>query len=220
MKEKLAALAKEYAKLYEEYDGLCGIDSNRVHLTRGEFEKMFPEYKTRDRKKYKRTGDGILGVWDKVKKPLGGILATAAIITMLGFAGHDDLQEAQAKAPVKAPETEAIVIEESKPEWTILGEFKVTAYCSCRTCCGVWADNRPNGVVYTASGEKAEAGKTIAVDTSVIPFGTEVKIGDTVYTAQDTGSAVKGNVIDIYFDSHGEALKHGVKHLEVEVRNE
>lgn len=166
--------------------------------------------------KYRKTGGGLLGVWDKAKKPLGGILATAAIITMLGFAGHDDLQEAQAKAP----ETEAIVVEESKPEWTSLGEFKVTAYCSCRKCCGVWADNRPNGVVYTASGEKAEAGKTIAVDTSVIPFGTEVKIGDVIYTAQDTGSAVKGNVIDIYFESHEDAVKHGVKHLEVEVKDD
>lgn len=172
-------------------------------------------------KKYRKTGGGLLGVWDKSKKPLGGILATAAIITMLGFAGHDDLQEAQ----VKAPETEVIVVEESKPEWASLGEFKVTAYCSCVRCCSVWAKNRPvdeNGkeIVYTASGERAEAGKTIAVDTSVIPFGTEVKIGDVIYTAQDTGSAVKGNVIDIYFDSHEDAVKHGVKHLEVEVRNE
>lgn len=49
MKDELAGIAKEYAKLYEEYDGLCGIDSNRVHLTRGAFEEMFPEYKTRDR---------------------------------------------------------------------------------------------------------------------------------------------------------------------------
>lgn len=158
-----------------------------------------------------------MGVCDKVKKPLGGILATAAIITMLGFAGHDDLQEAQIK---EEPKQEVELKQEPKQEWKALGEFKITAYCSCRTCCGVWADNRPNGVVYTASGEKAEAGKTIAVDTSVIPFGTEVRIGDVIYTAQDTGSAVKGNVIDIYFDSHDEALKHGVKHLEVEVRNE
>lgn len=176
-------------------------------------------------KKYRKTGGGILSVWDKVKKPLGGILATAAIITMLGFAGHDDLQEAQSKSLVThqvelKSELESELESELKDEWRSLGEFKITAYCSCRKCCGVWADNRPNGVVYTASGEKAEAGKTIAVDTSVIPFGTEVRIGDTVYTAQDTGSAVKGNVIDIYFDSHEEALKHGVKHLEVEVGND
>lgn len=50
MKEKLAAYAKEYAKLYAEYDGLCNISEDRVHLTRAAFEEMFPEHKTRDRK--------------------------------------------------------------------------------------------------------------------------------------------------------------------------
>lgn len=181
-------------------------------------------------KKHRRTGGGILGAIDKIKKPLGGILVTAAIITMLGFAGHDDLEEAQSKSHVTHQvelkrELKQEAKQELKQEWKSLGEFKVTAYCSCVRCCSIWAKNRPldeNGkeIVYTASGEAAEAGKTIAVDTSVIPFGTEVRIGDTVYTAQDTGSAVKGNVIDIYFDSHEDAVRHGVKRLEVEVRNE
>lgn len=181
-------------------------------------------------KKHRRTGGGILGAIDKIKKPLGGILATAAIITMLGFAGHDDLEEAQSKSHVTHQvelkrELKQEPKQELKQEWKTLGEFKITAYCSCVRCCSIWAKNRPldeNGkeIVYTASGERAEAGKTIAVDTSVIPFGTEVRIGDTVYTAQDTGSAVKGNVIDIYFDSHEDAVKHGAKYLEVEVRNE
>lgn len=177
-------------------------------------------------KKHRRTGGGILGTIDKIKKPLGGILVTAAIITMLGFAGHDDLEEAQSKSHVTHQvELKRELKRELKQEWKTLGEFKITAYCSCVRCCSIWAKNRPldeNGkeIVYTASGERAEAGKTIAVDTSVIPFGTEVRIGDTVYTAQDTGSAVKGNVIDIYFDSHEDAVKHGAKYLEVEVRNE
>lgn len=179
---------------------------------------------------YRKTGGGILGAIDKIKKPLGGILATAAIITMLGFAGHDDLEEAQSKSHVTHQvelkrELKQEPKQELKQEWKTLGEFKITAYCSCVRCCSIWAKNRPldeNGkeIVYTASGERAEAGKTIAVDTSVIPFGTEVRIGDTVYTAQDTGSAVKGNIIDIYFDSHEDAVKHGAKYLEVEVRNE
>lgn len=174
--------------------------------------------------KYRKTGGGLLGVWDNVKKPLGGILATAAIITMLGFAGHDDLQEAQSKSPLTHQvELKSELDGELKDEWRSLGEFKITAYCSCVRCCSVWAKNRPvdeNGkeIVYTASGERAEAGKTIAVDPDVIPLGTKVKIGDAVYTAQDTGSMVKGNVIDIYFDNHEDAVKHGVKHLEVEVK--
>lgn len=47
MKDKLAALAKEYEKLYKN-TGLCGIGTNGVHLLRKDFEEMFPEYETRD----------------------------------------------------------------------------------------------------------------------------------------------------------------------------
>ena len=47
-----------------------------------------------------------------------------------------------------------------------LGSFKLTAYCPCPSCCGVWAHNRPtdahgNETVYTASGEIAREGKTL-----------------------------------------------------------
>lgn len=49
MKDKLAAYAKDYAKLHDECNGLCGIDKDFVHLRRKYFEEMFPEYETRDR---------------------------------------------------------------------------------------------------------------------------------------------------------------------------
>lgn len=49
MKDKLAAYAKDYAKLHDECNGLCGIDKDYVHLSRKYFEKMFPEYETIDR---------------------------------------------------------------------------------------------------------------------------------------------------------------------------
>ena len=49
MKDKLAAYAKDYAKLCDECTGLCGIDENRVHLTRVPFEEMFPEHESKDR---------------------------------------------------------------------------------------------------------------------------------------------------------------------------
>ena len=35
------------------------------------------------------------------------------------------------------------------------------------------------------------------------------------FTAEDTGSAIKGNIIDIYFDSHDEALKFGRKNIKI-----
>lgn len=166
-------------------------------------------------KRFRRTGGGVLGAIDKIKKPIARILLIAGAITAFSFASADDLTEARVKNELLNSKNE---LNQELNEWENIGEFKITAYCSCEKCCGAWAENRPNGVVYTASGEKAEAGKTIAVDTSVIPFGTEVKIGDVIYTAQDTGSAVKGNVIDVYYDSHEEALNHGAKYQKVEVR--
>lgn len=110
--------------------------------------------------------------------------------------------------------------EPAEPEPVSLGEFKITHYCSCPACCGVWAENRPvddNGmeIVYTASGARAEAGKTIAVDPEVIPLGSAVIINGQEYIAQDTGGAIQGQRIDIYCGSHEEALQRGVIKAEV-----
>ncbi len=98
---------------------------------------------------------------------------------------------------------------EDIPDYTELGTFKLTAYCSCSKCCG-----KSDGI--TASGKKATANRTVAVDRSLIPFGTELYIpylSDEYYIAEDTG--VNGMVIDVYFDSHEEALNFGVKYAKV-----
>lgn len=89
-----------------------------------------------------------------------------------------------------------------------LGTYKITAYCPCAHCCG-----KETGI--TASGTKATAGRTIAADTSVLPFGTKVVINGHTYTVEDRGGAIKSNKIDIYFNSHQEALNFGVQYLEV-----
>lgn len=96
-----------------------------------------------------------------------------------------------------------------------LGEFKLTAYCSCAKCCGKWAYNRPNGIVYGAIGEELKEGYSIAVDPSVIPYRTEVIINGKTYKAQDCGGAIKGNRIDVYFEDHNDALEFGVQYAEV-----
>ena len=88
--------------------------------------------------------------------------------------------------------------------------FKLTAYCSCEKCCGQYALNRPNGVVYTASGNEAVSGRTVAVDPNVIPLGSTVVINGKEYIAHDTG-AFRGNIIDIYFDNHEDAWNFGAK---------
>lgn len=87
--------------------------------------------------------------------------------------------------------------------------YKVTAYCSCSKCCGK-ASGR------TASGTKATAGRTVAAS-GKFAFGTKLNIGGNIYTVEDRGGAVNGNKIDIYVNSHAEALSWGVRYLPVSV---
>lgn len=66
------------------------------------------------------------------------------------------------------------------------------------------------GMTYT--GTTATEGRTIAVDKNVIPLGWWVYIeGLGFRRAEDIGSAVKGNLIDVYFDSPDYATKFGLK---------
>lgn len=92
-----------------------------------------------------------------------------------------------------------------------LGEFKLTAYCNCEICCGQWAGGP------TASGTEPTAGRTIAVDPEVIPLGSTVYIDGFAYTAEDTGSAIKGKRIDLYLPTHEAALEFGVQYANVSI---
>ena len=101
--------------------------------------------------------------------------------------------EAAAEKPTEARSVER------QPKVIIVN---ATAYCSCVKCCG-----KSDGI--TATGTKATAGRTIAVDPAVIPYGTEVVINGHTYVAEDCGGAINGNDIDIYFESHDAALQFG-----------
>lgn len=98
--------------------------------------------------------------------------------------------------------------EEEKNRRISLGTFKLTAYCPCSQCCGPWA----NGI--TATGVTARANHTIAVDPRVIPYGSTVYIeGLGTFVAEDCGGAIKGNRIDVFYNTHSEALNSGVTEL-------
>jgi len=90
--------------------------------------------------------------------------------------------------------------------------YKVTAYCPCSKCCGKYA----NG--YTSSGTKATPGRTVAAPSNM-SFGTKLNINGKTYVVEDRGGAIKGNRIDVYVNTHSEALAWGVKYLPVEVQN-
>ena len=75
------------------------------------------------------------------------------------------------------------------------------------------------GDTITSTGTVPKEGTTIAVDPSVIPYGSKVYIPelDTVYTAEDCGSAIKGNRIDIFMSSESKCNEWGVKNITIYV---
>lgn len=114
------------------------------------------------------------------------------------------------ETPTSTPPIESeFVTKRTTGEQTSLGTYKLTAYCACSKCCG-----KSDGI--TASGVKAVQGVTVAADTSQLPFDTKILIdGLGEYTVQDTGGSIKGNRIDVYFESHQEALQFGVQYKEI-----
>lgn len=85
-----------------------------------------------------------------------------------------------------------------------MGSFVITHYCSCEECSGRWGTQ-------TATGNHCEQGRTVAVDPDVIAYGTRILIDDNVYVAEDCGSLVKGDHIDIYVEDHELVEKLGKK---------
>lgn len=105
-----------------------------------------------------------------------------------------------------------------------------TGYCKCGACCG-WKRNwllrpvyaygpdrgKPKQVGITASGTRARKG-TIAADTTIFPFGTILYIEGYGYgRVEDRGGAIKGNHIDLYFNSHRQATEWGCQNKIVRV---
>lgn len=91
-------------------------------------------------------------------------------------------------------------------------EARATAYWAVR---GV-------GKTYTASGRKAvwnpDGYSTIAVDPKVIPYGTKLFVeGYGFAIAADTGTAIKGDKVDVYFNTYKQACNWGAKYVKVYV---
>ncbi len=84
---------------------------------------------------------------------------------------------------------------------------KVTAYTPYDAGC--------NGI--TATGARATKG-VVAVDPSVIPLGSKVYVpGYGVAIAADTGGAIKGNRVDVCYETKNEAFSWGVQNVTVYV---
>ena len=110
----------------------------------------------------------------------------------------------------KKEEQKQEVITQSKQEAVVeipskyLGEFSISHYCSCPICTSTPKGSR------TATGHIPREGRTVAVDTKLIPLHSVIYIeGLGTFVAEDVGGAVKGKHLDIYIDDHQRALSLG-----------
>ena len=93
-------------------------------------------------------------------------------------------------------------VEPSRGERVLICE--ATAYCQ--------------GVI-TKTGTKPVEGRTVGVDPNIIPLGSKLTInGVSGYIAEDTGSAVKGYVVDLYLTSFDRCIQFGRQMVRVEVK--
>jgi 3D (Asp-Asp-Asp) domain-containing protein len=105
-------------------------------------------------------------------------------------------------------------------------QMRVTAYCPCSKCCGSYSDG------ITASGHKISQGDRFVAADKTYPFGTEMLIpgyknsknknSDAVDAVEvlDRGGAIRGKRLDVFFNTHQEALEWGVRHLDVKIREQ
>jgi 3D (Asp-Asp-Asp) domain-containing protein len=81
-----------------------------------------------------------------------------------------------------------------------------------------------DGITFTET--KVAEGRTVAVDPNIIPLGSllyiesESPLVGGFYVAEDTGSAIKGNRVDIYMESKERAFRFGEQDVEVTIMKE
>ena len=131
-----------------------------------------------------------------------GIIFAAIILAALTINAPGTAIEPAIPEQVPAP-----VQEPSRGERVLV--FEATAYCYGNI---------------TKTGTSPVEGRTIAVDPEVIPLGSKVYVScdtwpeiDGTYVAEDTGGAIKGNIIDVYMQDYDTCLQFGRRQVEVRV---
>lgn len=139
--------------------------------------------------------------------------AAAAVETTSDYTENEDENEnidyanTDTETPVEqeAPQEEYTGDTSSNGEY--LGTYTLTAYCGCEVCNG-------GNAGITAMGVEPSEGWTVACNS--LPLGTQISINGNVYEVQDTGNMDDGT-IDIFMNSHDEALNFGVQSADVYV---
>lgn len=105
--------------------------------------------------------------------------------------------------------------QQTQDEKWVTVRMRVTGYCACTKCCG-----KDDGI--TANMHRIRAGDVLVAADKKFRFGTQMMIpgyndGQPV-KVMDRGRAIKGNRLDLFFHSHAEAKRFGVKYMNVRVK--
>lgn len=111
------------------------------------------------------------------------------------------------EAPVEQEAPQEEYTEDISSNGEYLGTYTLTAYCGCEACNG-------GNAGITAMGVEPSEGWTVACNS--LPLGTQISINGNTYEVQDTGNMDDGT-IDIFMNSHDEALNFGVQSADVYV---
>ena len=118
-----------------------------------------------------------------------------------------DYTDTDAETPVEQEAPQEEYTENTSSNGEYLGTYTLTAYCGCETCNG-------GNAGITAMGVEPSEGWTVACNS--LPLGTQISINGSTYEVQDTGNMDDGT-IDIFMNSHDEALNFGVQSADVYV---
>jgi len=120
-------------------------------------------------------------------------------------------------------EYQPILVTYRRMELTSLGSYYITAYCPSE--CGYNGSNFPVGWM-TASdtichradyNHRLSEPTTCAISRSIHSFGTEFYIPefDRTFVAEDTGSAVKGKHLDLFYEEYSDVYNFPTGYYEV-----
>ncbi len=160
-----------------------------------------------------------------VRQPVNAVIAVGTYVEQ---AAPETMPPEPAPEPPKKPQIDKKPAPSKKPEPSkqpvikdgviITPEGEVLTYTrSMQSVATAYTNTDPGCSEWTATGTVARYG-AIAVDPKVIPYGTRMYIvsndGKYVYgtaVAEDCGGAIKGNRIDLYYDTEAECWDFGVR---------
>lgn len=93
-------------------------------------------------------------------------------------------------------------------EFEAVGVYYITAYCNCSKCC-TYPDQPTASGVFPHYEDNPDTPTTCAIDPRLHSFGEVLCVDGKTYIAEDTGSAVKGRHIDLFFEDHSEVQSFG-----------